>query len=69
MKEVGRGSLEGPTRQGRALGGCPYPHEHLVALLTEGPSLLDLVRSKNHVPEGFILFGLRLIFLFFKTLK
>ena len=30
---------------------------------------LDLVRSKNHVPEGFIPFGLRLIFLFFETLK
>ena len=34
-----------------------------------GPSPLDHIRSKNHVPEGFIPFGLRLIFLFFETLK
>ena len=32
-------------------------------------SLPDHVRSKNHAPEGFIPFGLRLIFLFFETLK
>ena len=30
------------------------------------PSLPNHVRCKNHAPEGFILFGLRLIFLFFK---
>ena len=33
------------------------------------PSPLDHVCSKNHVPEGFIPFGLCLIFLFFETLK
>ena len=43
-----------------------YPLE---ASRTWGPSLLDHVRSKNHAPEGFIPFGLRLIFLFFETLK
>ena len=45
------------------------PHGHLEASLTSTPSLLDHVRSKNHAPEGFIPFGLRLIFLFGETLK
>ena len=50
-------------------GARPHPHAFLVACLTWGPSPLDHVRSENHVPEGFITFGLRLIFLFFETLK
>ena len=45
------------------------PRGHLKASLTSTPSLLDHVRSKNHAPEGFIPFGLRLIFLFCETLK
>ena len=53
----------------RGWGARPLPREHPPYLLTCTPSLLDLIRSKNHVPEGFIPFGLRLIFLFFKTLK
>ena len=28
---------------GRALGGALHPRDHLVAFLTEGPSLLDLI--------------------------
>ena len=40
---VGRAS-RGPRGRGRALGGGrPYPRDHLVAFLTEGPSLLDLI--------------------------
>ena len=50
---------------GRALD----PRGHLIASLASTPSLPDHVRSKNHAPEGFIPFGLRLIFLFFETLK
>ena len=49
-----------PCRGGRGRLGC---------FLTCTPSPLDHVRSENHVPEGFIPFGLRLIFLFFETLK
>ena len=38
------GASRGPRGRGRALGGGrPYPREHLVAFLTEGPSLLDLI--------------------------
>jgi hypothetical protein len=29
--------------RGRALGGRPLPRDHLVASLTEGPSLVDLI--------------------------
>ena len=47
----------------------PLPRGLLFCVLMEGPSLLGLVRWENHVPEGFIPFGLRLIFLFFETLK
>ena len=57
---------------GRAWGrgvGAPLPRVFLVAFLTYGPSPLDHVRSENHVPEGFIPFGLRLIFFFCETLK
>ena len=50
-------------------GRAPLPRGFLEASLTQGPSLVDHVRSKNHVPEGFIPFGLHLIFLFFETLK
>ena len=47
----------------------PLPRAFLVDCLTLGPSPLDHVRSENHVPEGFIPFGLRLIFFFCKILK
>ena len=50
---------------GRAL----HPCGRLGGCLTSTPSPLDHVCSKNHAPEGFIPFGLRLIFLFFETLK
>ena len=55
----------GRTLQGGALLSCGGSG----CFLTCTPSSLDLVRSKNHVPEGFIPFGLCLIFLFFETLK
>ena len=38
-------------------------------LLTWTPSLQDDNLPNNHIAEGFIPFGLRLIFLFFETLK
>ena len=50
---------------GRAL----LPRGRLVSFLTSTPILLDCVCSKSNSPEGFIPFGLRLIFLFFETLK
>ena len=61
-KARGRGRAYPP---GRAL----HPRGRLDCFLTCTPRPLDHVRSKNHAPEGFIPFGLRLIFLFFETLK
>ena len=65
------GEPQGAHEGGGAQGGrrASLPRGHLVASLTCTPSLLDCFRSKNNSPEGFIPFGLRLIFLFFKTLK
>ena len=69
-KSVG-GASRGP-REGRARPGGGR------ALLSRGflndppactPSLPDHNLSKNHAAEGFIPFGLRLIFLFFEILK
>ena len=62
-------SVRGATRGPRGWGRASLPRGHLEAFLTSTPSLLDCFRSKNHAPEGFIPFGLRLIFLFFETLK
>ena len=50
-------------------GRAPLPRAFLVDSLTCTPSSLDCFRSKNNFPEGFIPFGLHLIFLFFRTLK
>ena len=63
-----RGAHEGG---GCAQGGrgASLPRGLLACFLTSTPSPLDHVCSKNHVPEGFILFGIRLIFLFYETLK
>ena len=63
-KSVG-GALRGP----RGWRARPLPRAFPVASLTYTPSLLDCFRSKNNSPEGFIPFGLRLIFLFYETLK
>ena len=54
-----------PTPMGRT----GHPGGRLVRFLTSTPSLLDCVCSKKIAPEGFIPFGLRLIFLSFETLK
>ena len=54
-----------PRRGGRAL----LSPGRLDCFLTCTPSSPDHVRSKNHAPEGFIPFGLCLIFLFFEILK
>ena len=68
-KYVG-GRPRGPRDKGaRPTGGTLLSCGRLDCFLTCTPSPLDHVRSKNHAPEGFILFGLRLIFLFFEILK
>ena len=59
----------GATWAPGGLRARPLPRALLVAFLTWTPSPLDHVRSENHVPEGFIPFGLRLIFFFCETLK
>ena len=66
-----RKSVRGATRVGGAHRGrhASLPHGLLVDFLTSTPSPLDHVCSKNNSPEGFIPFGLRLVFLFFETLK
>ena len=61
-KKYGGGATWGP----RGWRARPLPRALLVALLTWTPSPLDHVHSENHVPEGFIPFGLRLIFFFAK---
>ena len=53
---------------GGATGGPRGWRARLDHFLACTPSL-DHVRSKNHAPEGFIPFGLRLIFIFLETLK
>ena len=53
----------------QGVGRASLPRGFLEASLTSTPSLLDCFRSKNNSPEGFIPFGLRLILLFFETLK
>ena len=70
-KYVG-GRPRGPRDRGHALKGGghgPLSRGALGSFLTCTPSSSDHVCSKNHAPEGFILFGLRLIFLSFGTLK
>ena len=71
QKKSVRGATRGPRGWGHAqgVGRTLDPRSHLVASLTSTPSLLDCVCSKKDSPEGFIPFGLRLIFLFFETLK
>ena len=53
----------GLYRRKKYIGG------RLGCFLTCTPSPLDHVHSKNHAPEGFISFGLHLMFLFFEILK
>ena len=70
-----RGYVGGPPGGSRRRGARPggrartLPRVFPIGCLTYGPSLLDLIRSENDVPVGFIPFGLRLIFLFYETLK
>ena len=63
-KYVG-GPPRGPRDKGRAL----LSRGSLSCFLACTPSPLDHVHSKNHASEGFIPFGLRLIFLFFEILQ
>ena len=73
---IGEGSRSGEPRGAHEGGGAPTslghaldPHGRLVYFFMSTPSLLDCDCSKNISLEGFIPFGLRLIFLFFETLK
>ena len=70
-KKSVRGATRGPRGWRARPGGwaCPLPRGLLEASPTSAPCLLDHVCSKKHAPEGFIPFGLHLIFLFFETLK
>ena len=64
------GCPRGPRDRGaHPMGGPLLSRGALGCFLTCTPSPLDHVRSKNHAPEGFIPFGLHLIFLFFEILK
>ena len=66
------GELRGAHESGgRAQGGrrASLPRGLLASFLTSTPSPMDHICSKNNSPEGFIPFGLRLIFLFCETLK
>ena len=63
-----RGAHEGgvaPT----PLGHAGHPRGRLLCGLMSTQSLMDCVSSEKIAPEGFIPFGLGLIFLFFETLK
>ena len=68
-KEYVGGATGGPRGRRRAQGGALHPRDLHGCSLEQGPSLLDHVRLENHNPEGFIPFGLRLIFCFFEILK
>ena len=70
-EEVRQWSNMGPTRMEGAPRGQvhPLPRAFLVDCFMQTPSPVDHVCSENHVPEGFIPFGLRLVFLFCETLK
>ena len=70
-KKYVRGGMRGPRGWRARPGGWarPLPRALLVDPLTCTPSLLYCFLSKNNFSEGFILFGLRLIFLFGETLK
>ena len=70
-KKSVRGATRSPGGWGLAqgVGRASLPRGFLEASLTSTPSLLDFFRSKNNSPEGFIPFGLCLIFLFCETLK
>ena len=70
-KKYVKGATRGPRGWRARLGGWarPLPRALLVDPLTCTPSLPDCFLSKNNFSEGFIPFGLRLIFLFCETLK
>src|SRR6187200_1567750 len=64
--------LDGVTRQGGAPwegGRAPHPRGPPLDPLTCFSSSVCVIFSKNISHEGFIPFGLRLIFFFCKTLK
>ena len=64
------GRPRGARDRGRALQGGALPFRGgLGAFLSCTPGSLNQICSKNDAPEGFIPFGLRLIFLFFEILK
>ena len=70
-KKYVRGATRGPRGWRARPGGglAPLPRAFLVAFLTWTPSPPGCFLPKLTSPEGFIPFRLRLIFLFFETLK
>ena len=70
-KKYVRGATRGPRGWRASPGGWarPLPRALLVDPLTCTPTLLYCFLPKNNFSEGFIPFGLRLIFLFCETLK
>ena len=73
---IGKGTRSGELQGGHEVGGHVLPPRRallprgcLVTSPTSSPSLLVSFRSKKDHHEGFIPFGLRLVFLFCETLK
>ena len=67
---IGERIRSGELRGAHMLGGhALHPCGHLEAPLTCNPSLLGVLWSKKNHGRSFILFGLRLVFLFCETLK
>ena len=71
QKKYVAGAPWGPRGWGRAYPPrrALLPHGHLAEFQTSTPSLLVCFWSKKYHHGGFIPFGLRLLFLFCKTLK
>ena len=70
-KKYVRGAMRGLRGWRARPGGWarPLPRALLVYPLSSTPSLLYCFLTKNNFSEGFIPFGLRLVFLFCETLK
>ena len=67
---IGERIRSGGARGAHKGGGHALrPCGRLVAPPTSSPSLLVVFWSKKNYREGFILFGLRLVFLFYETQK
>ena len=67
---IGEGTRSGELRGAHKVGGHTLlPRGCLIASPTSSPSLLVSFRFTEDHRESFIPFGLRLVFLFYETLK